>query len=173
MICTHAPHHTPTGTSLPALPIRLRLRPDAEVIQQVKSCRLTRDCFETIEVIGRGAFGEVQVVRHKVDAMRMHAVGPAGKIPCYQGQDTVLVTFWLLLSAASACLVDVALGSVTRGSASSFCAAPPVGRPASWARGSRILPNRCPNLVRRSTVVGLQRHGSSEKDRHYADGAPF
>lgn len=41
------------------------VRKYANVIQLLKSSRLTRGCFETIEVIGRGAFGEVQVVRHK------------------------------------------------------------------------------------------------------------
>ena len=31
------------------------------VIDRVKECRLTSDDFEVLEVIGRGAFGEVKV----------------------------------------------------------------------------------------------------------------
>lgn len=35
------------------------------VVQRVKALRLTRDDFEVIKVIGRGAFGEVCVVKLK------------------------------------------------------------------------------------------------------------
>lgn len=35
------------------------------VVQRVKALRLARDDFETVKVIGRGAFGEVCVVKLK------------------------------------------------------------------------------------------------------------
>lgn len=35
------------------------------VIDRVKECRLTADDFEVLEVIGRGAFGEVKVHTYK------------------------------------------------------------------------------------------------------------
>lgn len=45
------------------------------VAQSIKSLRLSRDDFEVIKVIGRGAFGEVCVVRmagsEKVYAMKI------------------------------------------------------------------------------------------------------
>lgn len=36
-----------------------------ERIKTVQQSMITRNDFETLKIIGRGAFGEVQVVRHK------------------------------------------------------------------------------------------------------------
>lgn len=45
------------------------------IVQQIKQLRLTRDDFEVLKVIGRGAFGEVCVVRmtttNKIYAMKI------------------------------------------------------------------------------------------------------
>ena len=42
-----------------APPCLLRTVIDASVIERIKASRLVRDSFETIQIIGRGAFGEV------------------------------------------------------------------------------------------------------------------
>ncbi|KAL3874670.1 hypothetical protein ACJMK2_037651 [Sinanodonta woodiana] len=45
-----------------SLKISLKLKP---IVQKIKQYRLSRDDFETIRIIGRGAFGEVAVVKMK------------------------------------------------------------------------------------------------------------
>ena len=53
---THAPNPPPT--------------PDDDIIKEIKGTRLRRDDFETIKIIGRGAFGEVGVGRTLFPSLR-------------------------------------------------------------------------------------------------------
>uniref|UniRef100_A0A1X7VNS0 non-specific serine/threonine protein kinase n=1 Tax=Amphimedon queenslandica TaxID=400682 RepID=A0A1X7VNS0_AMPQE len=57
------------------------------VIDRVKECRLTADDFEVLEVIGRGAFGEVKVVRLK-STNKVYALKVLNKAEMLQRQTT-------------------------------------------------------------------------------------
>lgn len=46
---------------------------DDSVAQEISSLRMRTDDFSLIKVIGRGAFGEVQLVRHK-STQRVYAM---------------------------------------------------------------------------------------------------
>lgn len=46
-------------------PIATFLKRFDQVIEQIRGMRISKDDFEIIKVIGRGAYGEVQLVRHK------------------------------------------------------------------------------------------------------------
>ncbi|KAK3872996.1 hypothetical protein Pcinc_021957 [Petrolisthes cinctipes] len=59
IINTAEPHHHTTAHSGSGI---MKVKP---VVQRVKASRLSRDDFEVIKVIGRGAFGEVCVVKLK------------------------------------------------------------------------------------------------------------
>ena len=39
--------------------------PAKKIVERIKQYRLSRDDFETVKIIGKGAFGEVAVVRAK------------------------------------------------------------------------------------------------------------
>ncbi|XP_065831916.1 serine/threonine-protein kinase MRCK beta-like, partial [Oscarella lobularis] len=60
------------------------LRP---VVERVKTLRLKRDDFETVKIIGRGAFGEVHVVRQK-DTDRIYAMKQLNKWEMLRRRET-------------------------------------------------------------------------------------
>ncbi|GIX85260.1 hypothetical protein CEXT_551061 [Caerostris extrusa] len=74
------------------------LRTISPVAQKVKSLRLTKDDFEVLKVIGRGAFGEVAVVKQrnteKVYAMKIlnkWEMLKRAETACFQEEREVLV----------------------------------------------------------------------------------
>ncbi|GFQ94894.1 hypothetical protein TNCT_217962 [Trichonephila clavata] len=68
------------------------------VVERVKKLRITRDDFEVLKVIGRGAFGDVAVVKHKVTT-KVYAMKILNKwemlkraeTACFQEERDVLV----------------------------------------------------------------------------------
>ncbi|GIY12579.1 hypothetical protein CDAR_213711 [Caerostris darwini] len=68
------------------------------VVERIKGLRLTRDDFEVLKVIGRGAFGDVAVVKHKVTT-KVYAMKILNKwemlkraeTACFQEERDVLV----------------------------------------------------------------------------------
>jgi serine/threonine protein kinase len=58
-----------------------------DVVRSLKQSRLHRDHFETVKVIGRGAFGEVHVVRHKASG-RVYAMKVLNKEDMLKRQET-------------------------------------------------------------------------------------
>ncbi|KAG8182959.1 hypothetical protein JTE90_003336 [Oedothorax gibbosus] len=68
------------------------------IVERIKGLRLSRDDFEVLKVIGRGAFGEVAVVKHKITA-KVYAMKILNKwemlkraeTACFQEERDVLV----------------------------------------------------------------------------------
>ena len=58
-----------------------------DVVRSLKQSRLHRDHFETVKVIGRGAFGEVHVVRHKASG-KIYAMKVLNKDDMLKRQET-------------------------------------------------------------------------------------
>ena len=63
------------------------LKQYTNVVRSLKQSRLHRDHFETVKVIGRGAFGEVHVVRHKSSG-KIYAMKVLNKDDMLKRQET-------------------------------------------------------------------------------------
>ena len=70
-----------------------------KIVERIKQYRLSRDDFETVKIIGKGAFGEVAVVRAKATG-RIYAMKILNK--------------WEMLKRAEVCtVVNSLIGSQT------------------------------------------------------------
>ncbi|KAK3585004.1 hypothetical protein CHS0354_024918 [Potamilus streckersoni] len=63
----------------------------SKAVQMVSKCRMRHDDFEVVKVIGRGAFGEVQLVRHK-STKKVYAMKLLSKYEMIKRSDSAF--FW-------------------------------------------------------------------------------
>lgn len=65
--------------------------PDTELAKEIIKLRMKPDDFDVIKLIGRGAFGEVQLVRH-VSSKRVYAMKRLSKVRMIKRPDSAF--FW-------------------------------------------------------------------------------